>query len=177
MYSVYVAVQWLASTVYGLCMHRKSLLVIKSNTVTRRYTVLICSDCSDTAQHASLQIISVSVSARTVCCVVSLSTFPSAQTSRFLEVGQETPDVSLLSSTPALPKSDQKPEVEDLFSAHDFDIQIDLPSGPAGYCVLLNVGPFCFPLALLVSRLLGYIFLVIWGIYTILELCSVFSES
>ena len=61
---------------------------------------------------------------------------PSAQTSGFLEVGQETPDVSLLSSTPVLPKPDQKPEVEDLFSAHDFDIQIDLPSGPAGYFAL-----------------------------------------
>ena len=45
---------------------------------------------------------------------------------------QEIPDVGLLSSTPTLPKPDQKPEVEDLFSAHDFDIQIDLPSGPTG---------------------------------------------
>ena len=50
----------------------------------------------------------------------------------FSYVIQEIPDVSLLSSTPTLPKPDQKPEVEDLFSAHDFDIQIDLPSGPTG---------------------------------------------
>ena len=109
---------------------------------------------------------------------LSLTTFPSAQTSRFLEVGQETPDVSLLSSTPALPKPDQKPEVEDLFSAHDFDIQIDLPSGPAGYCVLptANCRPILFS-SCIGSRLLGYMFLLIWGIYTILKLCSVFSES
>lgn len=87
-------------------------------------------------------------------------------------MGQETPDVSLLSSTPALPKPDQKPEVEDLFSAHDFDIQIDLPSGPAGYFALLaaNFRTTFLLLHYTCSKLLGYMFLAIWGIYTISEL-------
>lgn len=84
-----------------------------------------------------------SVSVKWCWIIFSITVYtPSAQTSGFLEVGQETPDVSLLSSTPALPKPDQKPEVEDLFSAHDFDIQIDLPSGPAGYFALLLAANF-----------------------------------
>ena len=56
----------------------------------------------------------------------------------FPYVIQGIPDVSLLSSTPVLPKPDQKPQVEDLFSAHDFDIQIDLPSGPSGNLYVTN---------------------------------------
>ena len=43
--------------------------------------------------------------------------------------------VSLVETTPlvsATPVPEPKPDVEDLFSAHDFDIQIDLPSSSQG---------------------------------------------
>ncbi|CAI8042531.1 RNA polymerase-associated protein RTF1 homolog [Geodia barretti] len=45
---------------------------------------------------------------------------------------QSTPNASLLSSTPAPPTSSSASSSHDLFSAHDFDIQIDLPSTPEG---------------------------------------------
>jgi len=52
------------------------------------------------------------------------------QSSSSFNLSQETPDVSQLFDTPVLPKQEHKSDVDDLFSAHDFDIHIDLPSGP-----------------------------------------------
>lgn len=49
---------------------------------------------------------------------------------------EATPDLSLFSSTPVPPQPVGK-NVEDLFSAHDFDIQIDLPSTPEGWSLIL----------------------------------------
>ena len=40
--------------------------------------------------------------------------------------------------SPALHTQERKPDVDDLFSAHDFDIHIDLPTGPEGMVVVFN---------------------------------------
>ena len=48
-----------------------------------------------------------------------------------------TPTVS------ATPLADTKPDVKDLFSAHDFDIQIDLPSSPQGTPILASTLIYC----------------------------------
>ena len=62
----------------------------------------------------------------------SISGFICSQSSASITQALEaTPDLSLFSSTPAPPQPVGK-NVEDLFSAHDFDIQIDLPSTPEG---------------------------------------------
>lgn len=53
----------------------------------------------------------------------------------FISPLKGTPSASQLLATPVPPRSDQ---VDDLFSAHNFDIQIDLPSGGDGVFVAIS---------------------------------------
>ena len=57
----------------------------------------------------------------------------------YLHVKMESDDTPQLPGAPAILAGGSKSQVEDLFSAHDFDIQIDLPSSNEG-----NVAEFSF---------------------------------